>query len=39
MKLLIVLAFCIVAALAAPAEVEILRNDFEAVGVDGYKFA
>ncbi|CAO1321848.1 unnamed protein product [Diamesa hyperborea] len=38
MKLLIVLAFCIAAALAAPADVEILRNDFENIGVDGYKF-
>ena len=41
MKFLIVLAFCVVAALAAPAadDVQILKNDFENIGVDGYKFA
>ncbi|CAO1320124.1 unnamed protein product [Diamesa hyperborea] len=41
MKFLIVLAFCIAASLAAPAsdDVQILKNDFENIGVDGYKFA
>jgi hypothetical protein len=40
MKFLVVFALCIVAALAAPAEdVQILKNDFENIGVDGYKFA
>lgn len=41
MKFLIVFALCIVAALAAPptADVQILKNDFENIGVDGYKFA
>ena len=44
MKFLIVLAFCVAASLAAPAapksdDVQILKNDFENIGVDGYKFA
>ncbi|CAO1320146.1 unnamed protein product [Diamesa tonsa] len=37
MKLLIVLAFCIAAALAVPSEVEILKNVYENIGA-GYKF-
>lgn len=41
MKFLIVLAAVIVASLAAPAtnDVQILKNDFENIGIDGYKFA
>lgn len=40
MKFLIVFAVVIVAALAAPAEdVQILKSDFENIGIDGYKFA
>lgn len=42
MKFLIVFALVIVAALAAPApadDVQILKNDFENIGIDGYKFA
>lgn len=42
MKYLIVFALVIVAALAAPApadDVQILKNDFENIGIDGYKFA
>ncbi|CAO1321870.1 unnamed protein product [Diamesa hyperborea] len=39
MKLLIVLAFCIAASMAATSEVEILKNVYENIGVDGYKFA
>ena len=39
MKLLIVLAVCIVAAMAATSEVEILKNVYENIGVNGYKFA
>jgi hypothetical protein len=41
MKFLIVFALCIVAALAAPpaGDVQILKNDFENIGIDGYKFA
>ncbi|CAO1344620.1 unnamed protein product [Diamesa serratosioi] len=43
MKFLIVLAFCIAASLAAPAapagDVQILRSEFDNIGVDGYKFA
>lgn len=36
MKFLIVFALVIVAALAAPADdVQILKNDFENIGVDG----
>ncbi|CRL02974.1 CLUMA_CG016256, isoform A [Clunio marinus] len=38
MKFLIVFALCFVAALAAPADVEILKSNFENIGVDGYKF-
>lgn len=39
MKFAIVFALCFAAALAAPADVEILKNDFENIGVDGYKFS
>lgn len=40
MKFLVVLALVIAAALAAPADdVQILRNEFENIGIDGYKFA
>ena len=40
MKFLIVLALCVVAALAAPAgDVQILSSEFDNIGVDGYKFA
>ena len=38
MKFIIVLAFCIAAALAAPADVEIISSNFDNIGVDGYKF-
>lgn len=39
MKFLVVFALCVVAALAAPAEdVQILKSDFENIGIDGYKF-
>lgn len=40
MKFLIVFALCIVAALAAPAsdDVQILKSNFENIGIDGYKF-
>lgn len=37
MKIAIVFAMCVVAALAAPADVEILRSDNN-VSEDGYNF-
>lgn len=39
MKFLVVFALVIVAAMAAPADVQITRNEFENIGIDGYKFA
>jgi hypothetical protein len=40
MKFLIVFALFVVAALAAPAEdVQILKSEFDNIGIDGYKFA
>ena len=38
MKFLVVFALCFVASMAAPADVEILKHNFENIGVDGYKF-
>jgi hypothetical protein len=38
MKFIAVLALCFAAALAAPADVEITKSNFENIGVDGYKF-
>lgn len=38
MKFLIVFALAIVAALAAPADVEITKSNFDNIGIDGYKF-
>jgi hypothetical protein len=39
MKFLVVFSLVIVAALAAPADVEILKSDFENLGLDSYNFA
>lgn len=39
MKFLVVVALCFAAALAAPADVEILKSEFDNIGIDGYKFA
>ncbi|XP_070497444.1 flexible cuticle protein 12-like [Chironomus tepperi] len=40
MKFLVVLSFIVAAALAAPAgDVEILKSDFENLGLDSYNFA
>ncbi|KAL7049061.1 hypothetical protein ACKWTF_003577 [Chironomus riparius] len=40
MKFLVVLSFLVAAALAAPAgDVEILKSDFENLGLDSYNFA
>jgi hypothetical protein len=38
MKFIIVLACVVVAALAAPADVEITKSSFENIGIDGYSF-
>lgn len=37
MKFLVVFALVVVAAMAAP--VEVTRNEFDNIGIDGYKFA
>ena len=42
MKFLVVFALVIVAAMAAPADVsdvQILKSEFENIGIDGYNFA
>lgn len=38
MKILIVAALCFAVVLAAPADVEILKSNFDNIGIDGYKF-